>query len=496
MPEIDYTLRDYHYPNEGYDGCETFASVLRTFFPRWCADGKAAGLPKNWSPATAEDYTMHYRDRILPLLDPNKPLHAYEEADFNDVLEKLRDIYHFSDSTLEHYRNLLWIVYKAGFESGLYPDNIFWGEVYDPSEHTDKENEEHRIRVRTRLRKSLSREENLRILEWFHSLDPETASGEDVGLLIMYFVGARNNEACGMDYGHLYYLPKYPDLPLIDLIQTTQINSSRVKAGGKTGNAPRTLLGILPFVEFLQKRRAAIERKIASGEFALPEECEGKIEKLPVVCRGTSYGTRCSSKDLSAAGRKLFEQIGIRNGDLAELNQMLRSRLFQDADIDEKEVTTYLFRRNFATTLYGLGLTQSDIQYYLGHDVEDPDTARNHYTNKDKLLAIKAKLDWHPVYAVLGRETRVDCVGSGRPSRQMKDVPGDTFQVTFDETCTKYLIDVHCAEPGDEISLKMTNEKNEPISAVFDVKTGLDTYGKTTNIRLPIWKNYQKHKIE
>ena len=282
----------------------------------------------------------------------------------------------------------------------------------------------------------------------------------------------------------------------MDRSQTTQINSSRVKAGGKTGNAPRTLLGILPFVEFLQKRRAAIERKIASGEFVLPEECEGKIEKLPVVCRGTSYGTRCSSKDLSAAGRKLFEQIGIRNGDLAELNQMLRSRLFQDADIDEKEVTTYLFRRNFATTLYGLGLTQSDIQYYLGHDVEDPDTARNHYTNKDKLLAIKAKLDWHPVYAVLGRETRVDCVGSGRPSRQMKDVPGDTFQVTFDETCTKYLIDVHCAEPGDEISLKMTSEKNEPISAVFDVKTGLDTYGKTANIRLPIWKNYQKHKIK
>ena len=42
MSEIDYTLRDYRYPNEGYDGCETFAGVLRTFFPRWCADGKAA----------------------------------------------------------------------------------------------------------------------------------------------------------------------------------------------------------------------------------------------------------------------------------------------------------------------------------------------------------------------------------------------------------------------------------------------------------------------
>ena len=60
MSEIDYTLRDYRYPNEGYDGCETFAGVLRTFFPRWCADGKAAGLPKSWLPATAEEYAMHY----------------------------------------------------------------------------------------------------------------------------------------------------------------------------------------------------------------------------------------------------------------------------------------------------------------------------------------------------------------------------------------------------------------------------------------------------
>ena len=64
MSEIDYTLRDYRYPNEGYDGCETFAGVLRTFFPRWCADGKAAGLPKSWLPATAEEYAMHYLNRI------------------------------------------------------------------------------------------------------------------------------------------------------------------------------------------------------------------------------------------------------------------------------------------------------------------------------------------------------------------------------------------------------------------------------------------------
>jgi len=157
---------------------------------------------------------------------------------------------------------------------------------------------------------------------------------------------------------------------------------------------------------------------------------------------------------------------------------MLRSRLFQDADIDEKEVTTYLFRRNFATTLYGLGLPLSDIQYYLGHDVEDPDTARNHYTNKDKLLAIKDKLDWHPVYAVLGKETHMDCVSSGNPSRQMKDVPGDAFQITFDQNYTNCFIDVQCAEPDDEISLKMTSEKMSRFSLFLMPKQALTHMGK------------------
>lgn len=492
MSECDSLLRDYRFPDTGYDGTLTFAGVLRPCFVKWSADAKAAGLPKRWLPSTAKEYAMHYRERILPLLDPNKPLHEYTEDDFNQVLEQLREKYYLSDSTLEHYRNLLWIVYKAGFEAGLYPDNIFWGEVYDPSEHTDRENEVHRAQALTRVRKSFQYHENLKIIDWFRALDPETAPGESVGLLIMYFHGARNNEACGMNYGHLYYLPKYPDLPLIDLIQSTQINRNQVKAGGKTGNAPRTLLAMQPFVEFLLKRRAAIERKIASGEFVLPKECEGKVDNLPVACRGTSYGIRCSSRDLSIAGRKLFEQIGIRNGELAELNRMLKSQPFQNPDIDEKEVTTYLFRRNFATTLYALGLPLSDIQYYLGHDVEDPDTARNHYTNKDKLLEIKAKLDWHYVYAVLGQELPVIRIDKHYSFQEARGVPANSIQIVFGEKRQMYLIDVQCVEPEDEIQVNISSD--QPIDAVFDVNMGFDRYTKTADVRVPVWENYRKKK--
>ena len=62
-------------------------------------------------------------------------------------------------------------------------------------------------------------------------------------------------------------------------------------------------------MEFLEKRRQFIAKKVASSEFELPEECKGDLNLLPMVCKGNSYGKRCTTKDLSAAGRELFEMI-------------------------------------------------------------------------------------------------------------------------------------------------------------------------------------------
>lgn len=149
----DWSLHDYRFPDEAYDGKETFACILRSFFPRWAANAKAAGLSKNWNAETSRTYASHYLDRILPVLDPNKPMHEYEEDDFEAALTQLQQKYHMTEMTLEHYRYLLWIVYKAGYTAGYYSDNIFWDDVYDPSEHTAKENEDHRVHIMLRLRK-------------------------------------------------------------------------------------------------------------------------------------------------------------------------------------------------------------------------------------------------------------------------------------------------------------------------------------------------------
>ena len=50
-------------------------------------------------------------------------------------------------------------------------------------------------------------------------------------------------------------------------------------------------------------------------------------------------------------------------------------------EVSESSVTAYLLRRNFATHLKILGLDHSDIQYLLGHCIDDPYVNRPDYTD-------------------------------------------------------------------------------------------------------------------
>ena len=50
-----------------------------------------------------------------------------------------------------------------------------------------------------------------------------------------------------------------------------------------------------------------------------------------------------------------------------------------------------------ATHLYILGLSESEIQYILGHDIEDPEDARNLYRNEEKLYKISQKMRRRPL---------------------------------------------------------------------------------------------------
>lgn len=63
----------------------------------------------------------------------------------------------------------------------------------------------------------------------------------------------------------------------------------------------------------------------------------------------------------------------------------------------EKDPTTYLLRRNYATHLDILGFEENEIQYLMGHDIEDDMDKRNFYRNEERLIEIAKKLEMRPL---------------------------------------------------------------------------------------------------
>lgn len=399
----DITISASEFPDVAYDKELTFAGVLMSEFYKTGVFAPPPEMKKEWAPSTASRYLADFRERILPaivrLFGKEKPLHSYTMEDMEDVVNLLRQMYHVPEKRLQHYRFLLLLVYKAGVQAKYYVDNIFWDELIDPIAQPD-EYEKHRANALTRIRKSFSISEEIQLMKWFSALDPVTASGTDVGLACMFFLGCRNNEACGANFAAFHTLSAYPDMAVFDMLQTTSENSNITKGSGKTSNAPRTLPVPPVLYNFIMKRRDALNKKIASGELELPEGIK-TVDMLPVTCIGDQYTERAQSGDLSRAGRTLFQSVGIGKSELAILQELLLSGDFRETQIEEKDPTTYLLRRNTATRLYHLGFPWTTIQYWIAHEIEDALLMRNHFADEDTLYAIGQHYFKHPIFHVL-----------------------------------------------------------------------------------------------
>lgn len=404
-----------NFPGEAADGSLSFAGILRKYFIEEDITGKNIGISKSWNENTRSAFIQDYSNRLLPALQTvlsGKAVAEYTSDDFEAVLDLLDKKYHYADTTLLHYRHLLWAVYKAGFQHHEYADNVFWDDIFDPTDASPEAIEKHRIRIMTKTRRSFSIQEELKIADWFNSLDPTSAPGEAVGLLLMLFLGLRNNEACGANWSSLHPLDGYPDVYVLDVIQSTKSGSTDLKPGGKTRNAPRVLPVVAPLYHFLEKRRQFIEVQIGS---------DASAANLPMVCRDTSFTERCATKYLTIAARHLFEDVGITKNELSVLNQILCSHEFKDSLIAEKEPTAYLFRRNHATHLYQMGFAMPEIQYLMGHDIEDVSLTRNFFSDPDILSSLFQKIQQHPL---------LQAIPGFIPNSTVSWIPSSSLQVS------------------------------------------------------------------
>ena len=185
------------------------------------------------------------------------------------------------------------------------------------------------------------------------------------------------------------------------------------------------------------------------------------VDELPVVCKGYysvdgNYQKRATAQDITDTAKTLFAEIGMEPRQLAYLeNELAQNNLAQI--VNEKDATAYLLRRNYATHLSILGLSVAEIQYLIGHDVEDAYEVRNEFVDDDRLHQMAEKLRKRPLLNHI--EDR-----------------NETLNV--------------CIEPGDEV--RITIKGKEPMDGI-KVKVSEKDSGKDGNVTVSYYLDNCKH---
>lgn len=341
-------------------------------------------INEQWNESTKNTYFNIYQNKIFKIIDTNKPVAEYDDdyllAVINNIIAKYNPQ---GDSISTVYRHLLVDPCMYYFNEYNPKHNPFWGTSYRTNYKENDESINNHL-----IKKSFTEDENKRAFN--HLITKYNSSnGEDVGLAIMYLIGARINEVCGANFGDVHEMQDYPGVFYITIgYATTRLHSNKLKVGGKTINSPRRLPLTPAAVAFINARRKYVEDNVTfpiTNEYG---EVINSINDMPISCRKNSFASRSKSDDLTVYGRMFFKDaLKIRESDISDLSLEVES-----VDIEEADATTYLFRRNFATHLYICGLDKTERKYYMGHSLEDSFTIRKDFNNEDLLYNMYVKL--------------------------------------------------------------------------------------------------------
>lgn len=286
-------------------------------------------------------------------------------------------------------------------------------------------------------------------------------------------------------------MESHPDCYCLWIYQSTKSGGSTLQAGGKTSNAPRILPLPDKLYRLLSLRHQRLEEMIMEGDVVLNgEEGQSSVDDLPIVCLNQEYTVRCSANHLTQAGQKLLEEIRLNENELSYIDRDLHNEnLAKEMGVAEKDPTTYLLRRNLGTHLYLLGLTESEIQYVMGHNIEGNEFVRSDFTNEMLLYQIKQKMDNRPLLN--------DTFAYQIPTV----VEGDTEQVDFDDIPQKVIqlsakgkvfVRLQSLEPQEKITIRIAGSDLKQMRGWLRVFKGKDTVTYTTNILRKYHDIYQK----
>lgn len=351
-------------------------------------------ISAHWNDETRKKYEREYNDIILPALEDHnsKAIDEYEKADYESAIARIREKgflqsgikRQYSESTIHHFQNLMYFVV---FHSSVYGlcENVLKGSTFSIDIIGEDEEKEFRVQ----MKKSLTVEQEINLSKEL-LLDPYE-SGSNIALLLMWGLGLRNAEACGLNYCDIKPIENHSECFAAWIYKTTKIESNQLQSGGKTYNTGRIVPVPERIISFLFTRKERIKQIINDRKL------DADVEDLPICCDGyidddtDALLTRCKAKDVTKAAHSVFDKVGVSSKQIAYLDAELA-----DGDtasiLKEKEPTAYLLRRNYATQMCILGLTNAEMQYLMGHDVEDAYESRNEFVDSERIYAMHCKL--------------------------------------------------------------------------------------------------------
>lgn len=399
--------------------------------------------------STQRSNCLRYCNQIIPLL-PNHdetPISAYTQEDYDAVIQALikrgqdtkgKQYLPYKESTLQDFRRLIYYVVEIAARHGEC-DNVLWESSLNPEVTTQSEEVK---ASQALLSKSLTISQEQAVAEAL--LSNPLQSGQDMGLLLMYALGLRNAEACAVDFGDIKPMQTHPDCPVVWIYKTTGYDTSAGKLGGKTRNADRIIPLPDKVAALIRARRQHMESQLNKS-----------VDDYPIVCNNDRWEVRCSARELTNAARALFQSIKMKAVQLASVTEDLQEESESPNDSlpfeDRKDPTAYLFRRNFGTHLHILGLTEPEIEYVIGHDIDDPYETRNEFVDEEKLFAIKQKMDGRPLVnsdrSQIGQSIRVGEYLSLQHTAHMQ-VPASLAETELHITAN---------EPTDNIKVRLSS---------------------------------------
>lgn len=428
----------------------------------------------HWNADTRKKHEREYNNVILPALKNHneKSIRQYTRNDYEEAIESIRESGYvqngvrkeYAESSIHNFENLIYyVVYQAAIY-GLC-ENVLWGTKFVLPVPDEAEEIEQRVM----LKKSLSIEQE-KCLSKELMTDPYE-DGSMVALLLMWGLGLRNAEACGLDYGDIRPIEGHPGCYVAWIYKTTKINSNDLQSGGKTYNTGRIVPVPEKIVEFLNTRKSLLQTVIYQQK---NDVC---IDKLPICCDGCidleadGYAKRCKADQITTVAHDIFERAGITSKQLAFLD----AELSEDNTatlLKEKEPTAYLLRRNYATQMSILGLTSAEMQYLIGHDVEDAYESRNEFVDSERIYAMYLKLQQRELL----NERRTDY---------------NKAEICIHKKGTVKL-HISAIEPVDEIKIKITKTDKEStvITRCFE-ENGQFTGERSVNILISYHSKYQ-----